>query len=319
MAHDTYEKKQASSKIPNTGAGYKAPKDADTGDPWGAHYFSFEIAKTEVAHFQECTGFKSTAEVFVIEEGGMNQTVHKRAGMAKWGTVTLKFASNASNSLIAWRDKYIKDEWSARPTDTCAIVMRNNKGEEIRRWTMTGVWPVSWEGPSMAGGSSALAIDTLEIAFDKLELGNGTSPTPPTPTPPTPDEFDVGPVQFEYDSAKLTPEGKDATSKVGDQLDKHPEVKNMWIEGHTCDLGSQAYNQPLSQKRADACKTQLSSSNPNVNYTSTGYGFTYPVAPNNSEANRSKNRRTQFFTTPRSGMRPKEIPYVKYPGTSKKK
>jgi phage tail-like protein len=318
MAHpSSYEKKKASSKVPNTGSGYKPPKDGDTGDPWGAHYFSFELDKTEVSHFQECTGFKSTSEVFVIEEGGMNQTVHKRAGMAKWGTVTLKFGSSASNAMIAWRDRYVKDEWSKRPTDTAAIVMRNNKGEEIRRWTMTGVWPVSWEGPSLSGGSSALAIDTLEIAFDKLELGNGT--TDPAPTPgPTPDEFVVGPVQFEYDSAKLTPEGKDTTSKVGEQLDKHPEVKNMWIEGHTCDLGSQSYNQKLSQQRAESCKNQLSKSNPNVNYTATGYGYMYPVAPNNSEPNRARNRRTQFFTSPRAGLRPGEIPYQKYPSSSKR-
>ena len=67
--------------------------------PYGNYYFALEISDgtgtTEVAHFLECSGLKSTATVFEIEEGGMNGKTHKRVGQSKWENITLRYATSA--------------------------------------------------------------------------------------------------------------------------------------------------------------------------------------------------------------------------------
>jgi len=281
-------------------------------DPWANCYFSLEVNGTEVAYFLECSGFKSKADAFQIQEGGYNGAIHMRPGYSKWDNITLKHAMNASTQLLEWRDKYLQDDYADRATDTGAIVIRDRNGDELRRYSFTGLWPVSWEGSHLKSGGSELAIDTLEVAFDAVYLGTPPSTPPPDPPiDPPPDELNFGPVQFDYDKDTLKPEGKETVDQVSDAMDKH-DIQNLWVEGHTCDLGTHAYNQSLSQGRADACAKRLKKSHPDANIQSNGYSYDYPVAPNNSEGNRARNRRTQFFTSARSGLRPGEIPYKSY-------
>jgi len=300
----------------------KGAKPDDRGDPWNNHYFSFELDNEEVAHFQECTGFKTESEVYIVEEGGFNGHVHKRPGRAKWSTVTLKFMTTASATLMEWRDNYIgegkynpgESPRKARKSTTAAVVVRANDGTELRRYTMSGVWPFSWTGPALSSGGSDLAVETLEIAFDQLYLGDG-GPTPAPPEPPPPEEFvPEGEVLFDFNKSTLKPEGKAAVDSVSKQLDKNPDVKTMWVEGHTCDIGTAARNQQLSTERAKVCADRLKKSHPDRTFIDTGYSFRYPKVPNKGAAGmRAPNRRTQFFTSDRGGaMRPGEIAYVKY-------
>lgn len=291
-----------------------ATSQTDRVDPWGNHYFSLEIDGRDIAHFMECSGLKSQAEVFVIEEGGMNNAVHTRPGVSKWGNIVLKYATSASTDLMEWRDSYITDEgFSTREKTTGAIVVRALDGSELRRFSFTEVWPVSWEGPQLNSGGSDLAVETLEIAFDSVTIGALDAPPlqqPPAPEPP--EEFVVEPVQFKYDSSELTPQGKETVGKVADQLEKHPEVQELWIEGHTCDLGSHGYNQSLSQSRSESVKKELEKKQPGKVYHANGYSYDYPVRPNSSESNRAANRRTQFWTSARAGKRSGELDYKSY-------
>lgn len=137
-------------------------------DPYGGHYFALEINGQEVAHFLECSGLKTSSTVFEIEEGGLNGMTHKRPGQSRWDNIVLRFATNASQSLLEWRDKYLQDQFTSRPTNSGAIVLYDNAGNEIRRYSFTQAWPVSWEGPSLNAGSSELAVETLEIAHGGL-------------------------------------------------------------------------------------------------------------------------------------------------------
>jgi phage tail-like protein len=137
-------------------------------DPYNGHYFSLEIGGTEVAHFQECSGLKTTATVFEIEEGGVNGLTHKRPGQSRWENVVLRYATNASMALISWRDSWLKDGFGDRRSG--AIVLRDQAGEPIRRYSFSRAWPVAWEGPQLNSGSSELAVETLEIAHEGLQV-----------------------------------------------------------------------------------------------------------------------------------------------------
>jgi phage tail-like protein len=284
-------------------------------DPWGNYYFALEIDGVELAHFSEISGLKSSANVFEIEEGGLNGQVHRLVGQSKWENIVLKQATNVGTELVAWRDKYVTDEgWGDRPDSSGAIIVKNNMGLEVRRYIFTACWPVSWEGPQLNSGGSDLAIETLEIAFDQLYIDSKPPPEPDNPKPPPPAQFETEPVQFELDSAELTPEGEETMAELNESI-AETDVQEIWVEGHTCWLGpggagssqSHAYNQTLSAERAATCAASIKESNPSVIVHSAGFSFDHPKASNRTASGRSTNRRTEFWTEPRGGLRAGEL------------
>ncbi|NCG21499.1 MAG: hypothetical protein GWP91_21005, partial [Rhodobacterales bacterium] len=118
------------------------------------------------------SGLKSIATVYEIEEGGLNGRTHKRAGQSRWENIVLRYATNASNQMLEWRDRFLQDQFDQRLKFSGSIALKNNHGDVVRRWHFTNAWPVSWEGPQLASSGSELAIETLEIAHDGLSVSN---------------------------------------------------------------------------------------------------------------------------------------------------
>ncbi len=75
----------------------------------------------------------------------------------------------------------------------------------------------------------------------------------------------------------------------------HPEIKKIVIEGHTDSRGSAVQNHRLSRERADAVRNYLIERGVSpARVTAEGYGEERPVAPNETEEGREKNRRVDF-------------------------
>lgn len=99
---------------------------------------------------------------------------------------------------------------------------------------------------------------------------------------------------FDFDKAVLKPEGKskldEMTSKLGDI-----NLEVIIAVGHTDSVGTDAYNQKLSIRRAEAVKAYLVSKGIETNRVYTeGKGEKQPVADNKSAAGRAKNRRVEI-------------------------
>ncbi|MBN2798165.1 MAG: phage tail protein [Deltaproteobacteria bacterium] len=291
-------------------------------DPWGSYYFALQLNGVEVGHFLECSGLKTTAAVYEIKEGGLNGQVHRLPGRSTWDNIVLKYGTSVSTTLLEWRDRWLQDKFSERPTTSGAIIMYGNDGVVLRTFYFVNAWPVSWEGPAMNADSSGLAVETLEIAHEGIYInGKPDAPKPP-PEPPAPpedppnivvdpddDQIKTPPVQFEYDKADLTPEGSKIVHDVGQTLVNHPEITTVWVEGHTCTMGSWAHNIALSQARAKTVADALGAQVSNRVYFSEGYAYKYPVAGNSTEQGRVKNRRTEFhLSSPESRGRSTKAP-----------
>jgi outer membrane protein OmpA-like peptidoglycan-associated protein len=101
-------------------------------------------------------------------------------------------------------------------------------------------------------------------------------------------------ILFDTGSAVLKPQAIDQLTQVGDILAKYSDDR-VRIEGHTDSSGSNASNEALSTRRADAVKTVLVGRGvKDTQITALGMGETRPVADNGTAEGRSKNRRVEL-------------------------
>jgi outer membrane protein OmpA-like peptidoglycan-associated protein len=101
-------------------------------------------------------------------------------------------------------------------------------------------------------------------------------------------------ITFETNSAELNAESYAELNRLVEFMKNNPELK-IEISAHTDDVGSDAYNIRLSDKRAESVVKFLMSNEIGKNHLqSKGYGKSQPLVPNNSDENRAKNRRVEI-------------------------
>ncbi len=104
-------------------------------------------------------------------------------------------------------------------------------------------------------------------------------------------------IYFETDSYTLLPESQPELEKLISLLMQNPRIC-VEIEGHTDSVGSEAYNQELSEKRAESVVNYLMHSGISGDrLSSRGFGFSRPLAGNDTEEGRARNRRTEIRIT----------------------
>jgi outer membrane protein OmpA-like peptidoglycan-associated protein len=128
-----------------------------------------------------------------------------------------------------------------------------------------------------------------------------------TPTPRG-SVMTLGDVLFDTGRAELKPGAARKLDQLVQFLMEHPE-RRVQIDGFTDSVGTDAYNEELSQRRADSVKAALLSRGVDASRVSTeGYGKAYPVANNSDSGGRQLNRRVEVVIgnssqpiAPRSG------------------
>lgn len=101
-------------------------------------------------------------------------------------------------------------------------------------------------------------------------------------------------IQFEFNSAKLTPRAEASLNKVVRSLRDQPNTQ-VEVAGHTDSQGNDSYNLRLSGLRAESVRRYLVQNGVNASrITARGYGETQPVASNATEAGRAQNRRVEL-------------------------
>jgi len=104
-------------------------------------------------------------------------------------------------------------------------------------------------------------------------------------------------VLFDFNKYTLKPTAREKLAKVSGILLAHPDLK-VQVEGHTDSIGSEEYNQKLSEERAGSVKDYLVSQNVHDNnVTAEGFGKNDPIADNSTAAGRAKNRRVELVVS----------------------
>ncbi|MCW8884370.1 MAG: OmpA family protein [Motiliproteus sp.] len=163
---------------------------------------------------------------------------------------------------------YLKDSWGD--------IVRTGSGECMH----TGNWTA--EMATIIGCDGA----TLDQS-STLTKGQGTGINHQVHIPVA--------VLFDFDSAELTADGKEALLYYRDQIT--PEMAEIYggvILGHTDSQGSQAYNQDLSERRAQSIQEFLINLGaPAEKIHTKGKGQEYPIASNDDEMGQQLNRRAE--------------------------
>jgi OmpA-OmpF porin, OOP family len=154
------------------------------------------------------------------------------------------------------------------------------------------------------------AVTTTENALSNIHLPGGTSISVPTGSindnlakfladgsQTAPHTFIFDHLNFETASTQLTPGSQGTVTSLSQILKAYPNVQ-VQLSGHTDNTGAPDANQKLSLDRADAVKEMLVSSGiAPARITTNGYGQERPIAPNDTEEGRARNRRTELTVT----------------------
>lgn len=123
----------------------------------------------------------------------------------------------------------------------------------------------------------------------------------PAPPPPAPITIDLNGVNFDFDRSTLRPDAVAILNEAVEILKRYPELR-VEVAGHTDSVGTDAYNQRLSERRAKAVYDHLTSNGITADRLvgPTGYGESRPIAPNtnadgsDNPEGRARNRRTEL-------------------------
>ena len=102
-------------------------------------------------------------------------------------------------------------------------------------------------------------------------------------------------IQFDFNKADIKPESTPTLDEIAALLKQNPQWK-IYVVGHTDNVGTYDYNMDLSQRRANAVVTALSGKYgiQGTRLRSTGVGPVAPLAPNETDDGRAKNRRVEL-------------------------
>jgi len=102
---------------------------------------------------------------------------------------------------------------------------------------------------------------------------------------------------FTTGSSELKPLVREKLAKIAGIVSSHPGLK-LAVEGHTDSVGSDAYNQKLSENRAQSARDYLVSEGVTADsIVSRGFGKTAPIASNDTSQGRQQNRRVEVIVS----------------------
>ena len=118
-------------------------------------------------------------------------------------------------------------------------------------------------------------------------------PAPPPPPPPVEERIVLRGVNFDFDKATIRPDAAVILDEAASMLSSHSG--NVTVSGYTDSVGTDVYNQGLSERRANAVKEYLVGKGIDASrLTTMGYGESNPIASNDTADGRALNRRVEL-------------------------
>lgn len=223
-------------------------------------------------------------------------------GLGGWDFYSFELYEEARPEKVLFVKGTVKNEQDDRPVEA-KIEIKNLTTKEIKEIPIdqeTGeyVAAIKFESDFM------LTVKKPDFVYESTYISKEDSVF----SEPTNVNVDLEPVElgkayrmkdiyYKSNSADLTPESKKVLDEFTEFLNENPNIK-VKIQGHTDNIGSDAFNLTLSENRAHSVYNYLVSMGLSASRLSyKGFGETKPVDTNDSEVGRAMNRRTEFLVT----------------------
>ncbi len=130
--------------------------------------FYVELGGIKEAVFTEVSGLQIETAFFDYEEGGNNSFVHRLPGRVKASNLTLKRGMTLSNDFFKWQADVARGKIERR---NVSVILYDVQGKKLILWEFLRAYPVKWVGPQFNAGTGAMAIETMELAHDGINVG----------------------------------------------------------------------------------------------------------------------------------------------------
>ncbi len=216
--------------------------------------------------------------------GYTRRFVHKPWG---WGTAVPALICGGIGAGTGWVIQNNRFGCSAITVDGNATVACDNKEQ--------------WKGAAIGGAIGLVLCGLAGHALFDAEKPTPTLPPPPPPPTPTPTpapavkkRIVLRGVNFDFDKSDIRPESRPVLDEAAETLRENPSIR-VSVDGHTDSVGTDSYNQALSQRRANAVYRYLVAAGISPGRMEVkGYGESQPVADNSTETGRAQNRRVEL-------------------------
>ena len=137
-------------------------------DPYFGYNFAVELDGLTRMGFQKCTGLDSSSTSTKYREGtDATRAMRELPGLVHHSPVVLTRGITDDRALFDWRNDVAKGKWTRHD---CSIILRDDTGEEKIRWNLKNAYPTKWTGPAFDAGADGIAVETLELTHEGLEV-----------------------------------------------------------------------------------------------------------------------------------------------------
>lgn len=139
-------------------------------DPYLGFRYRVEIDAVLRGGFTEVDGIEVELETETYEEGGVNDRTHVLPTRASTGNVTLRRGLTDEDDVWSWAKAAVDGRADRQPV---RIVVLDTAGLEAVSWQLLGALPVRYAGPDLAAEDGRVALEELELAYERLTRQGG--------------------------------------------------------------------------------------------------------------------------------------------------
>jgi len=139
--------------------------------PLPVFHFTVDWGGTRTG-FSEVSGLTIESEVIEYREGVSPEfTKIKMPGMRKYNNISLKRGViPADNEFFGWLNS---TKMNVPERRDLTITLQNENHEPVMVWKVKNAWPIKVDGPGLKADGNEVAVETLELAHEGLEVENG--------------------------------------------------------------------------------------------------------------------------------------------------
>ncbi|HEY1985479.1 MAG TPA: phage tail protein [Terracidiphilus sp.] len=144
------------------------PRASTVHTPYTCGNFRVEIDGIAASSFSEVSGLEASIDVVEYRAGDAKLNAEQKLpGLHKYNNITLKRGLTQDTSLWNWINSAMSGVLNRA---NVAIILLDQADNPVLTWRVRNAWPCKWSGPVLSAQCSEVAIETLELTHEGIDL-----------------------------------------------------------------------------------------------------------------------------------------------------